>query len=129
MTRALLITAVAILVLHGLIHFLGLWAYWPLGSIEGLPYKTRLLGGRWEVGAGGIRLFGVLFALVGVGFWVATWAVVAEAPWGGLALLVVTLCSFALTALDYQVARVGLAVNLLILLVLAFGSRLFPPAG
>jgi hypothetical protein len=126
MIRTLTIAAVAVLVLHGLIHLLGTAVYLRLAELAEMPYKTALLGGAWEVGDGGMRLFGVLWALAALGF------LAAAAAWllglGGWATLLVgvTLFSLALTALDYQVAFLGVAVNMAILAVLAVAPRLLP---
>ena len=44
---------VGIIFIHGLIHLMGFVAYFPLGEIAELPYKTTLLGGRWDIGTYG----------------------------------------------------------------------------
>lgn len=56
--RILTIVASIVLVLHGLIHIMGTAVYMQLGVIQGLPYTTTVLGGRWDLGAGGIAVYG-----------------------------------------------------------------------
>ena len=46
---------VGIIFIHGLIHLMGFVAYFPLGEIAELPYKTTLLGGRWDIGTYGCQ--------------------------------------------------------------------------
>lgn len=124
MLRIMLIVATIVLVLHGLIHLMGTAAYLKLAVIQQLPYKTTVLGGRWDLGAGGIAVYGVLWAVAAVGFVVA-----ALAFWFGWAgwqplLLGVTLLSLALTALDWDVAFAGVILNIVILALLGLGPRL-----
>ena len=124
MLRIMLIVATIVLVLHGLIHLMGTAAYLKLAVIQQLPYKTTVLGGRWDLGAGGIAVYGVLWAVAAVGFVVA-----ALAFWFGWAgwqplLLGVTLLSLALTALDWDVAFAGVILNIVILALLWLGPRL-----
>jgi len=52
-----------------------------LGNVEALPYKTTLLGGRWELGEGGIRVFGALWLIPAVGFGLAGAALMAGWAW------------------------------------------------
>ena len=124
MLRIMLIVATIVLVLHGLIHLMGTVAYMKLGVIQQLPYKTTVLGGRWELGAGGIAVYGALWGVAAIGFVVA-----ALAFWFGWAgwqplLLGVTLLSLALTALDWDVAFAGVILNIVILALLWLGPRL-----
>lgn len=60
MSKTLIIIAAIVLVLHGLIHLMGTAVYLKWAHIEGLHDKTTLLGGRWDVGEGGIKVFGAL---------------------------------------------------------------------
>ena len=60
MLKIVLIVATIVLVLHGLIHLMGTVAYLQLGVIQQLPYKTTVLGGRWDLGAGGIAVYGAV---------------------------------------------------------------------
>ncbi|MBA2243494.1 MAG: ABC transporter permease [Gemmatimonadetes bacterium] len=124
MLRILTIAAVVVLVLHGLIHLLGTASYLRLAEIQGLPFKTTLLGGHWNLGESGIWIYGALWALAALGFWAAAagWL----AGWGGWqGLLVgVALFSLLLTALDWSTAFMGVIVNLAILAALWLGPRL-----
>lgn len=60
--------AAAFLALHGIVHLLGTAVYLELAEVADFPYKTTLLGGWWDVGRAGIRVFGVLWAVAAVGF-------------------------------------------------------------
>ena len=118
------IIGASVLVLHGLIHLMGTAAYLKLAVIEQLPYKTTLLGGRWDLGASGIAVYGALWALAASGFIVAAGALLAGWQWWQPVLLGVTLLSLALTALDWGVAYTGVIVNSVILALLWLGPRI-----
>jgi hypothetical protein len=122
--RILTIIASLVLIMHGLIHLMGTTAYLKLADIKALPYKTTLLGGQWNLGANGIAVYGVLWALAAVGFIVAGVAVIASWSWWQPVLVGVTLFSLVLTLLDWGVAYAGVIINIVILTVLWVGPRI-----
>lgn len=124
MFKLMVIVATIVLVLHGLIHLMGTASYMRLAEVQGLPYKTTVLGGRWDLGAGGIAAYGALWAVAAVGFVVVALAFWFGGAWWQPALVAVTLLSLVLTALDWNVAFAGAIVNLVILLWLWLGPRL-----
>jgi len=79
--KMLIIVASIILILHGLVHLMGTAAYLKLAELKGLPYKTTVLGGRWDgnkwhshlwraVGAGCHRIRSCRSSVDrGLGFW------------------------------------------------------------
>jgi hypothetical protein len=73
--------AAAVLALHPLIHLMGTAAYTKLADVPGLPYKTMLRGGRWDVGEQGIQLFGALWTVAAIGFVVSSVALLARWTW------------------------------------------------
>ena len=124
MSRILFYSSVVFLVLHGLIHLMGTTVYMKLGRVEGLAYKTTVLGGRLDLGEGGIAVVGALWLLAALGFVAAAAALVAGFGWGAALLVGVTLLSLLLTVLDWNAAFVGAIFNLVILAVLFVGPRL-----
>ena len=115
MSRILTHIAAVILVLHGLIHLMGTIVYLKLGVIEGLDYKTTLLGGRWDIGDGGIRIFGLLWACAAIGFILSVAAMYADMSWSQQLLGAAALFSLLITSLDYTTAYAGMALNIIIL--------------
>jgi hypothetical protein len=120
----LTIVASIFLILHGLIHLMGTAAYLKLAEIKGLPYKTTLLGGRWDLGANGIAVYGALWAVAAIGFVVAAVALIAGWGWWQPVLIGVTLFSLVLTALDWGVAYAGVIINIIILILIWVGPRI-----
>jgi hypothetical protein len=113
----------AILGAHGIAHFVGFVFSWQIATLAELPYKTTILADRIDVGDGGIRVVGVLWLTVGLGFLAAAAAVGAHAPWALPFTFIMVLASVPLCAIGWPDARIGLAVNIGILALLLLGTR------
>ena len=124
MMKILLYVAITLVVLHGLIHVMGFVAYWPLAKVAELPYKTVLLDGRWEVGAGGMRLYGLLWLVVTLGFLVSLAGLFAHQPWWRSVLVGTVAVSTAIISLDWAAAFRGAIINAVILVVMALAHLL-----
>ena len=122
MSKWMLYLAGFILIAHGLIHLMGTTVYMRLGDVQGFAYKTTLLGGRWDVGAAGISLFGALWAVAAVGFIASSVGMLTGSSWWQAVLIAVSVFSLLLTGLDSSLAFAGVIVNLVIL-ALVFWSR------
>jgi hypothetical protein len=129
MLRILSILLSLLIAFHALIHVMGLIAYWPLRAVSGLPYKTSLLSGRLEVGAGGMRLFSVLWLVAAIGFLLAAAALLFGRAWWAPLMLAACLLSLVICTLDWGIAYRGAIIDLalLLLLLVVFGFRQ-PPA-
>jgi hypothetical protein len=110
-----------LMILHGVAHLPGFVGSWRLATFPHLPYHTRLLDGRLEVGDGGMRLVGTLWLLVALGFVVAAVAALAGQGWWAGAAFVTTLVSLALCVLEWPAAHVGVPVNVALALALLAG--------
>ena len=111
-----------LLLLHGIAHGVGFAVPWRLIQSPGVRYGTTLVSGRVDVGAVGIRIVGVLWLLTGLAF-IAT----AVGMWMGMpnwsaTVGVVAGVSLVLCLLAWPDARIGVLVNLLILVALALGT-------
>ena len=113
--KTLSFIAAIIIILHGLIHLMGTVTYMKLGAVQGLTYKTILLGGLWDLGEGGISAYGALWAIAAIGFVVSAIALLAGWEWYRPVLLGAAVFSLALTALDWKVASAGAILNIIIL--------------
>jgi hypothetical protein len=115
MNKVLSVVVVGVLALHGLIHLMGAAAYLRLTEVQGLPYKTTVFDGRWNLGEPGTAFFGGLWGVAALGFGLAVIGMVLKRSWWQLLLLASTLLSLVLGAMDWEVAKMGVAVNLVIL--------------
>ena len=116
--KILRIVAAIVLALHGLIHFMGTFAYLRILEVSSLPYKTLVLGGRWDLGEFGTGVFGALWGVAAIGFVIASIAMLLNRSWWRLVLLAVTLLSLVITILDSSLALAGVMLNVVILLAL-----------
>jgi 2-hydroxy-6-oxonona-2,4-dienedioate hydrolase len=127
------IAFVLVLILHGVAHLVGFLSPWGLlpathPTAAPAPPSNALFGGRLTLGDTAARGFGVIwlvaalsFVIVAIGFW-------RRDSWSLPALLSVSLASLALSAAWWPAARIGVLVNvaiLLSLLALAYRSYRF----
>lgn len=103
---------------HGLIHLIGVVVYWQLAVVNEIPYKTTLLGERWDIGETGTRIFGLLWLLGTFGFVVTAASMAFRTAWWQPVLLVTTLFSLVITILDWDAAKFGAITNIIILIIL-----------
>jgi hypothetical protein len=114
----------AVLVLHAVPHLVGFVVPWRLARLEGMPYKTTLMGGLIDVGDRGIRIVGLVWLAVAVAFpLVASSVVVGTSNWVS-AVTIVTSASLVLCILGWPESRFGVAVNAGVFVLLAIGSQL-----
>lgn len=123
MARGLMMTVAPFMVVHGLLHLLGAAVYLGFTTIEGLPYKTTLLGGRWDVGVAGTSIVGLFWIVPAVGFVFATIGMLQDAPWWLPMLTATTVLSLMLTVLDWNVAYMGAVTDVVILVAILLMPR------
>ena len=116
MTKYLPTIVGSIIGVHAVIHLMGLYAYWPLGELTELPYKTTLLNGTWDVGALGMQLYSALWLLATLLLLIAAYGVANLTNWWQPMLLVAAAFSLAVTALDWSMAYAGTVVDVALLL-------------
>ena len=128
MIRIGLYILMGIVMIHGLIHLMGFVAYWPLSEIAELPYKTTLLGGRWDVGQTGMRLFSLLWPAAAVILIGASIGVITGQDWWLPVMAAAVLLSLVVCLLDWTNAWRGAVIDLVILvpLLLVWGLQIQP---
>lgn len=110
--------------LHGIAHGVGFVASWRLAELEEMPYRTTLLAGRVDVGDVGVRTMGILWLVAGLTFLAVGLSVWRRQAWWPSLAIGVTLFSLVLCVLGWPDSRIGVAVNVAILVLLALGVRL-----
>jgi hypothetical protein len=113
-----------LIALHGIAHVVGFVMPWQLMTPEAGGYSTTILNGRIDLGSGGIRMLGLIWLALAVGFVLA-----ALGSWLGFggwvrAAAVLAIVSLALSVLGWPEAKIGVPVNLAILGALYMGTRL-----
>ena len=113
-----------VMTLHGIAHLVGFAGAWQLSAAGGVPYKTTVLGGHFDIGDAGIRLVGLLWVIAAVAFVTVSAGAVMQSPWWLEAAVPVALGSLALTILELPEARIGAVVNIILLAILLAALRL-----
>lgn len=112
-------TAAFFVLAHGLVHIIGVVVYWQLAEVEEFPpYKTTLLNGRWQIGDIGMRIYGLLWLIATLGFIVAAVGMVFRQDWWIPMLFGTSFFSLVVNALDWEWAKYGVILDILILAVL-----------
>jgi len=116
-------TFAAILGAHGIAHLVGFVVPWRLMSVAELPYRTTILAGRLDVGDGGIRIVGLLWLVAAVGMLgsAVAWATALDSAF--YATMVAIFLSAALCLIEWPEARIGLFVNVALVLFLLLRAR------
>jgi len=109
--------------LHGLVHLLWFGATWRFITTEDLPYSTKVLADRINVGEGGIRLAGLLWLAATVIWVTAGIGLVFSAPWWHVVTVAAALFSSVMCILGLPVAKYGLLINLVILVLLFLNGQ------
>ncbi len=107
------------LVGHGLIHIMGFITQWKIATIDGLAYRTTILGGHIDLGTIGIRIEGLFWLPAIIGFAAGAIGLVRHRPWWRPVILVTTLFSLVICILGWPQAQAGVYVNIGILAILA----------
>jgi hypothetical protein len=115
----LLKVAAIIILLHGLIHLIGVVAFWKLGLRE--QYSTEVLGGAVDIGERGTYVLGFAWLVVTIAYAVAAYGMLADQAWWRSGLAAVTVFSLVLTILGWKSTIVGTAFNVVILIALLAG--------
>jgi hypothetical protein len=119
MATVLYYAAAFFLFAHGMVHLIGVVVYWKLADVEEFPpSKTTLLNGRWEIGDLGTRIYGFAWLIATLGFIATAVAMVFRLDWWIMMLTITSLLSLVVNAVDWEWAKYGALLDILILLVL-----------
>ena len=112
------------LVAHGVAHLVGLVSSWQLATLPEVPYKTTLLSGHLDVGDAGMRVMGGLWLLAALALVIAAVAVATEAGWAMRFTAAGVVASLLLCLVGWPDTRVGVAVNVGLILLSVLGASL-----
>jgi hypothetical protein len=113
-----------VLMAHGVAHLVGFVIPWQLIKSADVPYRTTVLNGTFDLGAGGIRLIGIGWlalaaSMIGLGL------VLMVAGWLSLTTTVALVTmSLLLCAAGWPDTWMGLIVNAALLAVLVAAWQL-----
>lgn len=116
------IALAVLMALHGVAHFVGFAVPWGLAKPPGGTSRTTILAGRHDLGAGGMRLYGLLWLLIGAAFVASAVAALTGQHWWIHWTPWVAFASLVMSILSWPESRIGVVVNLAILIWLHFGG-------
>ncbi len=118
------------LVLHGLVHLVGFTVAWNLGGPRGVEYSTRILNRSIEVGDAAVKTLGVVWLAAAIAFVVVGVLLWLGRPWARRATIALLVGSLVLCAVELPGAVMGLAIDVVLLALLAVApDRLIPRPG
>ncbi len=85
------------------------------GFSSSIVPQTALLNGRIPLGLGGIRVMGILWVVMAGAFVFAATGVARQEPWLPSATIMVALASLVMCILGLPEAKIGVAVNIVII--------------
>jgi hypothetical protein len=126
-------TAAVILALHGLIHLIGFVSPWRIATLEGFSYRTTILGGAQDVGDAGVRLIGLVWLGLTLGFLTAGYGVWRGKPWAVGLTGVLASASLIVCIVGLPETAAGVAIDGVILATVSYVAfskpRSFVPTG
>ena len=88
-----------------------------------MPYTTTVLADRVDLGDGGIRAYGVLWLLTAIAFWLVAADALTSRPGWVAGAMGLALASLMLCVVGWPDSRIGMPVNLAIIVALALGRH------
>jgi hypothetical protein len=110
------------LIAHGLAHLVGFATAFRLGDAAA-NYSTSIFGGRIDLGEGGIRAYGIAWLLLAAAFVAVAAGIFTRQGWWPAAAIAVTAASLVFSILGLPLAKIGVGLNVALLVVLAAHSR------
>jgi hypothetical protein len=110
-----------LMAIHGVAHWVGFAVPWRILQAEEMPYSTRVLGGRLDVGDAGIRVVGIAWLLLGIAFLVVAGAAWASRPDWPVLAAAASVVSIVMCVIGLPAARIGIRVNVVLLLIVSGG--------
>jgi hypothetical protein len=113
-----------VFIVHGFAHTVGFVVPWKIASLDEAPYKTTVLGGRLDLGHGGIRFVGILWLLAALAFFGAGALVIGRFEVWQPFTLSTTVFSLLLCFMGLPDSRLGIPINIVILVFILAGGAL-----
>ena len=111
----------ALLIAHGIAHMVGFVVPWRLVPNPDLSDRTTVFGGVLDLGETGMKVFGLLWLALAVGF-LTTGGLLLTGSWAGVWVVRLAALSLVLCIVGWPDTHIGIAVNTGIILALfAFG--------
>ena len=113
-------TAAVLLALHGVIHLIGFVSPWRIATLEGFAYRTSVLNGALDVGDVGVRVIGLVWLGLTLGFLAAGYGVWRGKPWAVGLTGVLAIVSLIVCVVGLPETAAGVAIDVAILAAVGY---------
>jgi hypothetical protein len=111
------------LALHGLVHVVGFTVPWGLGGPRGVGYSTLILNRSVEVGDTAVKLLGFVWLAAAFAFVIVAVMIWRGHPWALRSTVALLIGSLVLCVIGLPGAVMGLAIDVVLLVLLSFASE------
>ena len=112
-----------LLIAHGFAHTVGFVVYWQISDFEEIRYKTTILNGKIDVKDTGIRVIGIFWLLLALAFVFNGIILIIGLSFWEMLSLSISIISLVFCILCLPDTKVGIVVNIIILLFLFLNQR------
>jgi magnesium-transporting ATPase (P-type) len=109
--------------LHGLVHVIGFTVPWGLGGPRDVGYSTLILNRSIEVGDTAVKLLGFVWLAAAIAFVIVAVMIWRGHPWALRSTVTLLIGSLVLCTIGLPGAVMGLAIDVALLVLLAFASE------
>ena len=109
--------------LHGLVHVVGFTVPWGLGGPRGVGYSTLILNRSVEVGDTAVKFLGFVWLAAAIAFVIVAVMIWRGYPWALRSTVTLLIGSLVLCTIGLPGAVMGLAIDVALLVLLAFASE------
>jgi hypothetical protein len=113
-------TAAVLLALHGVIHLIGFVSPWRIATLEGFAYRTTVLGGVQEIGDVGVRVIGLVWLGLTLGFLTAGYGVWRGKPWAIGLTGILAVVSLIVCVAGLPETAAGVAIDVVVLATVSY---------
>jgi hypothetical protein len=107
--------AAVVLALHGVIHLIGFVSPWRIATLEGFAYRTTAFNGGLDIGDVGVRVIGLVWLGLTLGFLAAGFGVWRGKPWAVGLTGVLAMVSLIVCVAGLPETAAGVAIDVVIL--------------
>jgi len=113
-----------LLVAHGFAHLVGFIVYWRISDFEEMKYKTTILNGKVDLKDIGIRIIGIFWLLLALGFIFNGIVLIMGLTFWEVQALYISIISLLFCILCWPDSKIGVGVNILILIIVVLNKNL-----
>jgi len=106
------------LLVHGIAHLVGFVVSWKLAKMKEMPYSTKVIFKKFDVGDNGIRIIGILWLLAAIAYFYSIYALYMSPGWAMWFLLPVTIYATLICIIGLPDSKFGILANLLLFVFL-----------